>query len=184
MVGMHGGGSAIVIGDESDVTCDPPLLGERDHVRHDRHDRLSGALATDAKTASPVGTYDITQGTLTASANYTLTYVGGVLTVKTSSSTGSNPPQSTGSDTPPLTGPNTASPTGTNASVLANANNGNNEPLNQPLPSGSDPANWGSVLDNGSSSQPVLLQDPRFANVLVCVATGQPSACTVTPPTQ
>jgi hypothetical protein len=55
-------------------------------------DTLSGGLATDAKTASPVGTYDITQRTLAASANYTLTYVGDVLTVKTSSSTGSNPP--------------------------------------------------------------------------------------------
>jgi filamentous hemagglutinin family protein len=44
-------------------------------------DTLSGGLATTATTASNVGVYAITQGTLAASSNYTLTYVGANLTV-------------------------------------------------------------------------------------------------------
>ncbi|MEI9992031.1 MAG: MBG domain-containing protein [Rhizomicrobium sp.] len=44
-------------------------------------DALSGGLATSATTTSGVNGYAITQGTLAASANYDLTYVGGVLTV-------------------------------------------------------------------------------------------------------
>ncbi|MEW6256492.1 MAG: MBG domain-containing protein [Pseudomonadota bacterium] len=44
-------------------------------------DALSGALATAAGSASDVGSYAITQGTLDASANYVLTYVGSGLTV-------------------------------------------------------------------------------------------------------
>jgi hypothetical protein len=48
---------------------------------------LTGALATTATTASNVGIYGITQGTLAASANYALTYVGADLTV-----TGAAPP--------------------------------------------------------------------------------------------
>lgn len=44
-------------------------------------DALSGALATVAGSASNVGSYAITQGTLASSANYTLTYVGSGLTV-------------------------------------------------------------------------------------------------------
>ncbi|TIX50934.1 beta strand repeat-containing protein [Alteraurantiacibacter aquimixticola] len=44
-------------------------------------DTLSGALATAATVTSNVGTYGITQGTLAASSNYTLTYVGADLTV-------------------------------------------------------------------------------------------------------
>ncbi|MBK9011443.1 MBG domain-containing protein [Novosphingobium sp.] len=44
-------------------------------------DRLSGALATSATTASNVGTYAITQGTLAASANYSVTYNGANLTI-------------------------------------------------------------------------------------------------------
>ena len=39
-------------------------------------DTLAGALATTATSASSVGTYAITQGTLTASSNYALTYAG------------------------------------------------------------------------------------------------------------
>jgi len=42
---------------------------------------LSGALATTANSASPAGTYPITQGTLTANANYNLSYTGANLTV-------------------------------------------------------------------------------------------------------
>jgi filamentous hemagglutinin family protein len=44
-------------------------------------DTVSGTLATAATTTSNVGAYAITQGTLTASSNYALTYVGANLTV-------------------------------------------------------------------------------------------------------
>jgi len=44
-------------------------------------DTLTGALATTATTASGVGTYGITQGTLAASSNYALTFTGANLTV-------------------------------------------------------------------------------------------------------
>jgi filamentous hemagglutinin family protein len=44
-------------------------------------DALSGALATSATTASGVGTYAITQGTLAASGNYAVTYQGANLAV-------------------------------------------------------------------------------------------------------
>ena len=44
-------------------------------------DTLSGALATPATTASNVGTYGITQGTLAASGNYALNYAAANLTV-------------------------------------------------------------------------------------------------------
>ena len=44
-------------------------------------DTLSGALATSATTASNVGTYGITQGTLAASGNYALNYASANLTV-------------------------------------------------------------------------------------------------------
>jgi hypothetical protein len=44
-------------------------------------DTLSGGLATTAAASSNVGAYAITQGTLTASTNYALTYVGANLTV-------------------------------------------------------------------------------------------------------
>ena len=44
-------------------------------------DTLSGALATSATTASNVGIYGITQGTLAASGNYALNYASADLTV-------------------------------------------------------------------------------------------------------
>ncbi|KEO56452.1 MBG domain-containing protein [Thioclava pacifica] len=44
-------------------------------------DSLSGALATQADVTSGVGSYDITQGTLSASPNYALSFVPGTLTV-------------------------------------------------------------------------------------------------------
>src|SRR6202042_3893311 len=44
-------------------------------------DTLTGLLATTATTTSNVGAYEITQGTLAASANYALSYVGANLTV-------------------------------------------------------------------------------------------------------
>lgn len=47
-------------------------------------DQLTGTLATSATPASPAGAYAITQGTLTASSNYQLTYVSSALTVSVS----------------------------------------------------------------------------------------------------
>ncbi|WP_052285885.1 MBG domain-containing protein [Azorhizobium caulinodans] len=44
-------------------------------------DTLVGSLATGASATSNVGTYAITQGTLAASANYALTYIGGTVVV-------------------------------------------------------------------------------------------------------
>ena len=44
-------------------------------------DSLSGGLATSATTASNVGVYGITQGTLAASGNYALNYASANLTV-------------------------------------------------------------------------------------------------------
>src|SRR6202035_4869896 len=44
-------------------------------------DALSGGLATTATTTSNVGNYGITQGTLTASSNYMLSYTGANLAV-------------------------------------------------------------------------------------------------------
>ena len=46
-------------------------------------DTLSGALATSATTSSDAGVYGITQGTLAASSNYALGFVGASLTVTT-----------------------------------------------------------------------------------------------------
>uniref|UniRef100_UPI001484FC53 beta strand repeat-containing protein n=1 Tax=Mesorhizobium comanense TaxID=2502215 RepID=UPI001484FC53 len=48
-------------------------------------DTLSGALSTDATTASAPGSYAIERGSLAASANYDLTYVGANLVVQPSS---------------------------------------------------------------------------------------------------
>ncbi|TPJ74609.1 MBG domain-containing protein [Mesorhizobium sp. B2-7-1] len=48
------------------------------------NDSLTGALATDATTASAPGSYAIEQGSLSASANYELTYVGANLVVQPS----------------------------------------------------------------------------------------------------
>ena len=44
-------------------------------------DLLSGALATEAGTASPVGSYAIAQGSLAASSNYSLSFTDGLLQV-------------------------------------------------------------------------------------------------------
>ena len=44
-------------------------------------DTLSGALATSADSASDVGTYAISQGTLDASSNYSVSYKAGTLTI-------------------------------------------------------------------------------------------------------
>jgi hypothetical protein len=46
-------------------------------------DALSGSLATTATSSSSTGTYAITQGSVQASANYSMTFVQGLLTVRT-----------------------------------------------------------------------------------------------------
>lgn len=51
-------------------------------------DTLSGALTTSADETSVVGAYDITQGSLSASSNYDLTYIGGTLTIEPEPSPG------------------------------------------------------------------------------------------------
>jgi hypothetical protein len=53
-------------------------------------DSLSGSLATEATSASAAGDYAITQGDLSASANYELTFVDGVLTLENPASTASS----------------------------------------------------------------------------------------------
>ena len=45
-------------------------------------DTLSGGLATTASSNSPAGAYPITQGALTAFANYAVEYIPGTLTVE------------------------------------------------------------------------------------------------------
>ena len=47
----------------------------------DNESVFTGALACSATTESPVGTYDITQGTLSAGDNYQISFTGAVLTV-------------------------------------------------------------------------------------------------------
>jgi len=68
-------------------------------------DTLSGALATSASSTSNIGTYAITQGTLAASSNYALTYVGNNVTIGTRSITVTADPKSMtyGNSTPSLT---------------------------------------------------------------------------------
>jgi hypothetical protein len=52
---------------------------------------LTGAPVTAAALDSPSGTYPITQGTLAASANYTITFIDGLLVVLPSSDFGASP---------------------------------------------------------------------------------------------
>jgi hypothetical protein len=44
-------------------------------------DSLTGALASNATSSSSVGNYAITQGTLAASRNYIISYVGAMFTI-------------------------------------------------------------------------------------------------------
>jgi hypothetical protein len=54
-------------------------------------DVLSGALATTAISGSLTGAYPITQGTLAATSNYGLTFVGGILVVTATPDFGVSP---------------------------------------------------------------------------------------------
>ncbi|WP_413208175.1 beta strand repeat-containing protein [Rhodospirillum sp. A1_3_36] len=71
-------------------------------------DSLSGALTTAATATSPEGTYDITQGSLAASLNYTLSYQKGILTV---AARPAPPPPPAPAPTPEPTTPTTETPT-------------------------------------------------------------------------
>jgi len=68
-------------------------------------DSLSGTLATSADTTSDVGSYGITQGSLTASSNYSLSYTPATLTVnpRTITVTADNQSQTYGGVSPSLT---------------------------------------------------------------------------------
>jgi hypothetical protein len=69
-------------------------------------DTLSGGLATSATTASNVGNHGITQGTLAASSNYAITYVGANLTVTAAAQPPATvdvtPPPAVRADTQPM----------------------------------------------------------------------------------
>jgi hypothetical protein len=52
-------------------------------VNGDTASVLSGALATSATVGSPVGSYPITQGSLSAGGNYTLSFIGASLLITT-----------------------------------------------------------------------------------------------------
>ena len=56
-------------------------------VNGDTASVFSGALATPATAASGVGTYAITQGSLSAGADYTIGFTSGTLTVNTAALT-------------------------------------------------------------------------------------------------
>ncbi|MEW6254669.1 MAG: MBG domain-containing protein [Pseudomonadota bacterium] len=68
-------------------------------------DTLTGALATLASSSANVGGYAITQGTLAASSNYALAYLGAELTVlaRAITATAENQSRSEGAANPPLT---------------------------------------------------------------------------------
>ncbi|MBN9019186.1 MAG: filamentous hemagglutinin N-terminal domain-containing protein [Rhizobiales bacterium] len=68
-------------------------------------DQLSGGLATTASSTSNVGAYTITQGSLAASSNYALTYVGSDVTVtpRPLTLTANDQSRGVGTSNPPLT---------------------------------------------------------------------------------
>ncbi|TRL31504.1 GLUG motif-containing protein [Rhizobium straminoryzae] len=71
-------------------------------------DSLSGALATSASTGSGAGTYAITRGSLTASANYSLQFIGGTLTVRTVTLPPTTPPSGPPAPPPRVNTPSTS----------------------------------------------------------------------------
>ena len=103
-------------------------------------DLLSGALITDADISSSVGQYAITRGSLTVSANYTMTLVPGVLTVDAVI----NPPP------------------GDLASTVVN-----NTPSGMNVTAARLPVTFAPPSANGSGGT-VLFADPRFDNVVIC----------------
>ncbi|WP_020476098.1 MBG domain-containing protein [Zavarzinella formosa] len=84
---------------------------------------LTGSLATDATSASDVGSYSITQGTLAAGSNYTLTFNGATLSVTpaTLSVTADHQTKVYGDDLPELTYSASGFVNGDDESVLSGA---------------------------------------------------------------
>ena len=115
-------------------------------------DRLTGALASAADRRSAPGSYAIGQGTLAASANYDVSFVGGLLTVT----------------------PAPSSPTTDLASALVPRSY---VPGAVPLPPvpGSDKDTFSFTYDGTRD----FLIDPRFAGIVVCFGDG--TSCVVQP---
>jgi filamentous hemagglutinin family protein len=109
-------------------------------------DTLFGSLATTADRRSREGSYTISQGSLTASSNYELSFVGGVLTVTAASS----------------------NPTGDLASTVAPRSFATNtSPPLPPTPGGDTFAS-----DGGGNGSDTFLADPRFGATVVCLTNG------------
>ena len=107
------GNSLKVVENAVFVTANPVTMAYGDKVPNltylvtglTNNDTLSGSLATTATSTSNVGSYDITQGTLSLSSNYTLVYKGAKLSVTAAAlAVAANPISMTyGSSVPTLT---------------------------------------------------------------------------------
>ncbi|ENN88534.1 Filamentous hemagglutinin outer membrane protein [Rhizobium freirei PRF 81] len=115
-------------------------------------DGLSGVLATTADRSSAPGSYAITQGTLAASVNYDLSFVGGVLTVTAAP----------------------ANPTMELASVNTPRSFAPDTPSLPPVEGQSGPPTFAS----GGTGSPYIV-DPRFDGTVVCLGDG--AGCVVQP---
>jgi len=139
-------------------------------------DTLSGNLATSATTASSVGTYGITQGSLSASSNYALNFTGALLTINpaalTVTYTADPFSRLYGAANPALTGTQTA--TGlVNGDTLAGVTTGTASYATAAT-SGS---NVGSYAINGSG----LAANSGNYSFTFAQAAGNASALTITP---
>jgi hypothetical protein len=103
---------------------------------------LSGGLTTTATTSSDVGAYAITQGTLAASANYAMTFIGADLTVMAlTSATPPNTPAPTPAITPAtLTTPAAQALPGAYPSLFSADDPSSSRPAGRSLASTSDSA--------------------------------------------
>ena len=92
-------------------------------VNGDTASVFSGALATPATAASGVGTYAITQGSLSAGGNYSIAYTSGTLTVNTAALTitANSPSKTYGAALPALTYSDAGLVNGDTASVFSGA---------------------------------------------------------------
>jgi MBG domain (YGX type) len=122
-------------------------------------DMITGAMATTANTGSPAGNYPITQGTLTASSNYNLAYVGALLTVLPGGLPGGTP-----GGTP------SASPSIIDASLLASSIVRDSfYPI--ALPDDASPIfNAPTIVTTLGTG--IFYVDPRFDQIFVCFGGG------------
>jgi hypothetical protein len=103
-------------------SANPPLAASASgFVNGDTASILTGALSTTATIASPVGTYPIGLGTLTAGSNYTLTFISATLTVTTAplTITADDVSRPLGQPNPPLTAQISGFMLGDNATVFS-----------------------------------------------------------------